>query len=85
MFEADHGNPEFAVKKAEEAYAFAPSVRAADALGWALTKAGRPERGSRFAERALRLGSRDPLYLYHAGIAAKRPARTPPRWATCRG
>ncbi len=72
MFEADHGNPEFAVKKAEEAYAFAPSVRAADALGWALTKAGRPERGLAFAERALRLGSRDPLYLYHAGIAAKR-------------
>ncbi len=72
LFEADHGNPGFAVKKAEEAYAFAPSVRAADALGWALTRDGKPERGLAFAEEALRLGSRAPLFLYHAGIAAKR-------------
>ena len=71
MFEADHGDPAFAVKKAKEAYAFAPSVRAADALGWALTRAGRPAEGLAFAERALRLGSLNPRFLYHAGMAAK--------------
>jgi Flp pilus assembly protein TadD len=46
-------------------------VRSADALGWALTRAGSPGEGLAYAERALRLGSRDPLFLYHAGIAAR--------------
>ena len=70
IFEADHGDPQRAVRFAERAYAAAPSVRSADALGWALTRAGRPGEGLAYAERALRLGSRDPLFLYHAGIAA---------------
>ena len=46
-------------------------MRSADALGWALTSAGRPPRGLAFAEKALRLGSRDPMFLYHAGMAAR--------------
>ena len=45
-------------------------MRSADALGWALTRAGRPEAGLRWAHRALRLGWRDPLALHHAGFAA---------------
>ena len=61
-----------AVQKAKQVYAAAPSVRAADALGWALTRDGQPERGLAFAAEALRLGSRASLFLYHAGIAAKR-------------
>ena len=71
VFEADHGDPGRAVQIARRAYAAAPSVRSADALGWALTRAGRPGEGLGYAQRALRLGSRDPLFLYHAGIAAK--------------
>jgi hypothetical protein len=47
-----------------------PSVRSADALGWALTRAGRPGAGYAFAQRALALGSRDPGFRLHAGIAA---------------
>jgi Flp pilus assembly protein TadD len=50
----------------------APSVRSADALGWALTRAGRPREGLDWARRALRLGSRDPLFRLHAGVAASR-------------
>jgi hypothetical protein len=46
-------------------------VRSADALGWALTRSGRPAAGYRFAQRALALGSRDPLFRLHAGIAAR--------------
>ena len=45
-------------------------MRSADALGWALTRAGRPEAGLRWARRALKLGSLDPTFRYHAGIAA---------------
>ena len=72
--EADHGDRERAVELARAAWAEAPSVRSADALGWALTRAGRPEAGLRWARRALRLGSLDPLFRYHAGIAAgERP------------
>ena len=69
-FEADHGNRERAVALAREAWADAPSVRSADALGWALTRAGRPDAGLRWARRALKLGSLDPTFRYHAGIAA---------------
>ena len=46
-------------------------MRSADALGWALTRSGRPAAGYRWALRALRLGSRDPLWRLHAGIAAQ--------------
>ena len=46
-------------------------MRSADALGWALTRSGRPAAGYRWALRALRLGSRDPLFRLHAGIAAQ--------------
>ena len=85
IFEADHGDPQRAVRIAERAYAAAPSVRSADALGWALTRAGRPGEGLAYAERALRLGSRDPLFLYHAGIAARAAGEANSPETTCRG
>ena len=72
LYEADHGTPALAVSLARRAVRRAPSIRASDALGWALTRAGRPEEGLRHAQRALRLGSREPLVLYHAGVAASR-------------
>jgi tetratricopeptide (TPR) repeat protein len=71
LFEANHGSPRRAVTLARRAWAQAPSVRSADALGWALTRAGQPRQGLAWAHRALRLGSIDPLFLYHAGISAR--------------
>ena len=56
VFEADHGSPERAVRLARRAWAAAPSVRAADALGWALTRAGEPGAGPR-CTRSARCGS----------------------------
>ena len=50
-------------------------MRSADALGWALTRAGHPGSGLAWARRALRLGSRDPSFLYHAGAAAAAVGR----------
>jgi tetratricopeptide (TPR) repeat protein len=71
VFEADHGSPARAVRLARRAWANAPSVRSADALGWALTASGHPRAGLLWAHRALRLGSRDPVFLYHAGMSAR--------------
>jgi tetratricopeptide (TPR) repeat protein len=71
VFEADHGSPVRAVALARRGWRAAPSVRSADALGWALTRAGRPRAGLRWARRALRLGSADPVFLAHAGLAAR--------------
>jgi tetratricopeptide (TPR) repeat protein len=71
QFEANHGDPRAAVRLGRRLWADAPSVRSADALGLALTRAGRPAEGLAWARRALRLGSRDPLFHLHAGLAAK--------------
>ena len=46
VFEASHGSPARGVELARRAWAAAPSVRSSDALGWALTRAGRPKRGT---------------------------------------
>jgi tetratricopeptide (TPR) repeat protein len=75
LFEANHGAPPAAVRLGRRLWADAPSVRSADALGLALTRAGRPAEGLTWARRALRLGSRDPLFRLHAGLAAKGAGR----------
>jgi tetratricopeptide (TPR) repeat protein len=75
LFEADHGSVARAVTAGRAAWANARSVRAADALGWALTRAGRPREGLDYARRALRLGSRDASFLFHAGMSAKGAGR----------
>jgi tetratricopeptide (TPR) repeat protein len=72
LFAADHGPAAAAVALGRRVWAAAPSVRSADALGWALTRAGRPAEGYRWARRALALGSRDATFRLHAGIAARR-------------
>ena len=71
VFESDHGDPARGLRLARRAWAAAPSVRSADALGWALTRSGRREEGLGWARRARRLGSADPLFAFHAGMAAR--------------
>ena len=75
LVEASYGNVRRAVRLARRAYDVAPSVRAADALGWSLTRSGQPAAGLAYGKRALRLGSRDPMFLYHAGLAARDAGR----------
>jgi tetratricopeptide (TPR) repeat protein len=72
LFEADHGDPSRAVDLAARAWAAAPSVRSADAYSWALSSAGRDGEALEMSARAMRLGSRDPSFLYHAGMVALR-------------
>ena len=77
LFEADHGDPKAALRYAQVAYDATPTVRAADALGWALHRLGRDREAEQRAREALRLGSRDPLFRFHAGAieaAVGRPA-----------
>ena len=70
LLEASYGRPADAVEIARRVWDAAPSVTSADALGYALTRAGRPEAGLRYARIALRLGTRSPSFHYHAGMAA---------------
>jgi tetratricopeptide (TPR) repeat protein len=69
LFEADHGtNPAAALALARSAYGHRPNIRAADALAWALFKAGDVRSAVRYSAEALRLGTKDPILLYHAGM-----------------
>jgi len=77
LFEADHGTvDDAAVARAHSAYARRPSIHAADALAWTLYRAGRPAEAEPYAREALRLGTKDPLKLYHAGMIAHALGRT---------
>ena len=80
LFDADHPStdlraggqaPAATVALARDAYARRPSVKAADTLAWALFKAGQTAEARRYAGEALRLGTHDPLMLYHAGTIAR--------------
>ena len=71
VFESDHGSRARGLQLARRAWANAPSVRSADALGWALTRSGRRAEGLRWAHHARRLGSADPLFAFHAGMSAR--------------
>jgi tetratricopeptide (TPR) repeat protein len=68
LFDADHGDPEGALVAARAEWARRRSVHVADAYGWALFANGRYQRASKFAERALALGTRNALFLFHAGM-----------------
>ena len=66
---------------AEAAYGTRRTVFTADALGWALTKAGRPAEALPYVDEARRLGTRAPALHVHAAVALAAtgdPARPPP-------
>jgi len=62
------------LQQATVAYEARPSLAAADAYAWALHQAGRSAEARPLAEEALRLGTREPLYLFHAGMIANAQA-----------
>ena len=72
LFYADHDiEIEESLDKARAAHEARPSIHVADALAWTLYKAGEMEEADRYSREALRLGTRDPLKLFHAGMIAK--------------
>ena len=70
LFLADHElRLDGALAQAQTAYQARPgSIRAADALSWALYKAGRYDEAAVYSREALLLGTQDPLLLFHAGM-----------------
>jgi tetratricopeptide (TPR) repeat protein len=72
LFDADHGRDvAHAVAVARAEYAIRPSVHIADILAWAELQSGDVAGAFRHSAEALRLGSQDPLLLYHAGVIAQ--------------
>lgn len=72
LFKLDHGQagPE-TLAAAKAAYEERPSLAAADVYAWALYRAGQFEEAKGYSKEALRLGTREPLYLFHAGMIAR--------------
>ncbi|GAA2700841.1 tetratricopeptide repeat protein [Actinoplanes palleronii] len=67
LFAADHRDPG-ALDAARRLHTRQPGVTGADAMGWALRAAGRPAEALRYADQALRLGTRSALLHYHRGM-----------------
>jgi len=77
-FEVDHGgDARAAVARLRELRRTQRSVVVDDALGWALLRAGAPRQALVFAQRALRLGTRDATFLFHRGAIEAALGRRP--------
>ncbi|MHC3474168.1 tetratricopeptide repeat protein [Streptomyces sp. 7R007] len=71
-FEADHGDPAVAVRRLRAEWRRQPGIEVADALGWALHRAGADKEALRFAtaatDKAHGGGVRSAPYAYHRGM-----------------
>ncbi|MEE4546713.1 tetratricopeptide repeat protein [Streptomyces sp. V4-01] len=68
QYQADHGDPGLAVTLLTAEWNRRRSVLVADALGWALHRAGRDADALPMARQADRLGWRDALLHYHRAV-----------------
>jgi len=69
LFNADHDrNLEETLALARKAYANRPSIHGADALAWSLYKTGNYGEAQEYSKLALKLGTRDSLKYFHAGM-----------------
>ncbi|WP_435284046.1 tetratricopeptide repeat protein [Streptomyces koelreuteriae] len=79
QFEADHGDPEAAVRRLRAEWERQPGTAVADALGWALHRAGEHEEALAFALRATEEkhsgGVRSAAYMYHRGMIERELER----------
>src|SRR5215207_1584026 len=79
LYTADHGRPEDmprAVQQARAQVAERPSIVAWDVLAWTLYRSGDLDGAAAASEEALRLGTRNALMLFHAGMIAAARGQT---------
>ncbi len=77
LFDADHDNklPE-ALARARQQMKIRPSIKASDVLAWTLYKTGDYQAAAEASKQALRLGTRDSLMYFHAGMIAAKLGQT---------
>ncbi len=75
-FEADHGSAQRSLRHARAEYARNPNLVAADALAWALHKAGRSKEALRYARQATSTGWRNALLHHHRAVIERALGRT---------
>jgi pentatricopeptide repeat protein len=68
-------NPEHALELAKGAYERRPTVKNADIFAWAQYKNGQTARAYQTAKKALRLGTKEARFHYHAGVIAQKLGR----------
>lgn len=72
LFLADHDKDlPVALQRAQAVYKARPTVYAADVVAWTLHQSGRSKGAWEYSKRALKLNTRDPLLLFHAGMIAQ--------------
>jgi tetratricopeptide (TPR) repeat protein len=72
LFDADHHDPVDALRAASAEWGRRRSINVADALAWALYRSGEFDRAAVYAKQALRLGTKNALLSYHAGMIELR-------------
>ncbi|MFI7316151.1 tetratricopeptide repeat protein [Streptomyces venezuelae] len=68
LLDADHGDADAAVRRLTAEYKRHGSPETADALGWALHRAGDGEAGLKLVTKAMDKGPRSALFAYHRGV-----------------
>ncbi|MFG2823328.1 tetratricopeptide repeat protein [Kitasatospora sp. NPDC048365] len=76
QYQADHGDPDEAVRLLRAEWARRQNVLVADALAWALHRTGADAEALTFAERAAAHGWNNALFLYHRGEIEKALGHT---------
>ncbi|MFD4274303.1 tetratricopeptide repeat protein [Streptomyces cyaneofuscatus] len=78
-YESDHGDPAVAVELLRGQWKKQHrSAAVADALGWALHRAGKSEEGLEYAQQAVDTGVRNASYAYHLGMIERELAQYGP-------
>ncbi|MER5780022.1 tetratricopeptide repeat protein, partial [Streptomyces sp. NPDC002039] len=68
LYEADHGDPSAAVRRLSQEWSSNKSMQVADALGWALHKAGDDTAALEYAKKATEPGLRSAEFAYHRAV-----------------
>lgn len=68
LYEADHGDPAAAVRRLSQEWERHKSMQAADALGWALHRAGDHTAALEYAKKATEPGLRSADFAYHRAM-----------------